>query len=269
MNFDKKITIGFIIFYPELVFIQRLEWLATAGYNIYIFDNSPESVGVKKITLLHDNMYYATAGQNVGLGTALSIITASAFYDANQMMLFFDQDTSFTLETIEYINTFKNTHSNLILEKYAVIAFDSKQDSNKMSNQIEQALLVISSGSLFVLNNLKCIGWHNYSYFVDGVDYELCLRARSKGYLVGRFSDTPGFDHVSEQPDSYITLLGKRLPLRQYSMVRLKDSFKAYLRLIWFTVIKLDFKAFLTISRSFIIFITGQIMSVLLLKKVK
>jgi hypothetical protein len=46
--------------------------------------------------------------------------------------------------------------------------------------------LLISSGSLFNLNILKKINWNNVKYFVDGVDYEFCLRANKMGYLLQR-----------------------------------------------------------------------------------
>jgi rhamnosyltransferase len=92
--------------------------------------------------------------------------------------------------------------------------------------------LAISSGSLFNLKVLQQIGWHNEKYFVDCVDYELCLRARRCGFKIGLIRNTPDFDHVTEQPDRTLNLLGKELLVRRYSATRIKDALGAYLKLI-------------------------------------
>ncbi|MBR7784688.1 hypothetical protein KDM89_21375, partial [Undibacterium sp. LFS511W] len=91
---------------------------------------------------------------------------------------------------------------------YVGIAF--KAESNKLVSPVfvEDVLVAISSGSMFFLENLKLIGWHNQTYFVDGVDYECCLRARQYGLKIGKCGDTPGFDHVSEQPDKVFAIFG-------------------------------------------------------------
>lgn len=262
-----NLAIGFVAFNPEPAFYDRLKLLAGAGYETYVFDNSPESRETRTLCKSLSNVRYSTAGKNVGLGIGLSIINATSYYDGYQVLLFFDQDTCFTSETLEYIRAFSGAHSSKTIEKYVAVAFDSQQSPNVLPYQIEDVVLAISSGSLFILENLKKIGWHNDTYFVDGVDYELCLRARSNGYRIGKCGNTPGFDHESEQPDRFIEIFKKRLPLRRYSTIRIRDSTRAYLRLITFALKNLDFQATRVMSRSLLIFLLGQILARTVMRK--
>jgi len=93
-------------------------------------------------------------------------------------------------------------------------------------------LLAISSGSVFYLENLRRIGWHNPTYFVDGVDYEFCLNSSNHRLLVGECSTTPGFDHETEQADHTTTVFGQRRRVRRYSWARMTDSAVASTRLL-------------------------------------
>ena len=56
-----------------------------------------------------------------------------------------------------------------IRNKYISITFDSTNndvENDSQSCEILDVDLVINSGSLFVLENLKNIGWHNEKYYV-------------------------------------------------------------------------------------------------------
>jgi rhamnosyltransferase len=122
-------------------------------------------------------------------------------------------------------------------------------------------MLAISSGMLFVLENARRMGWHDHSYFVDGVDYEFCLRARAQGLRIGLYPGTPGFDHESEQPDVPRRFAGRTWRLRKYSPHRVVDSLTAYARLALRTARRLDGKAFATVTRSASIFLLGQLLA--------
>ncbi len=127
--------------------------------------------------------------------------------------------------------------------------------------------LAISSGSLFNLPALKKIGWHNEDYFVDCVDYELCLRARRCGFKIGLIKNAPDFDHVTEQPDQTVTLFGKKLLVRRYSATRIKDALRAYLKLIVVGVFQNRPRDTYALTRSLGLYIFGQLTSRLIQNK--
>ena len=263
-----EFAIGFVTFNPTPAFYERLSWSATSGHQIYVFDNSPEVAETKKWCDSFGGIKFITAGNNVGLGIGLSIINATAYSDGFSMLLFFDQDTNFDTTTLEFIGRAAAVHIPSRDLKIGALVFDAKKNSTTVPNYTAEAvLLAISSGSLFNLHALRQIGWHNPSYFVDGVDYELCLRARSNGYAVLKCSHTPGFDHETEQPDQAFIFWGKRVPLRRYSVSRIKDSVGAYFRLLVFTSRKFDLLATQVLLRSFMIFLFGQVLARTVLRK--
>ena len=73
---------------------------------------------------------------------------------------------------LDFLQSFLLEHTNLA-DSFASITFDSSP--GKFDSQgkpfIEEVSFTINSGTLFFLENLRQIGWHNKSYFVDCVDY--------------------------------------------------------------------------------------------------
>jgi rhamnosyltransferase len=178
------------------------------------------------------------------------------------MLLFLDQDTKFTLATLNFINTTLVELKN-DFNLYAAIQFSNKilsSDVVERKCKLEQKNLLISSGSLFNLKNLKKINWHNPNYFVDGVDYEFCLRANFSGYLLGECSNTPGFDHVTGQADKSYHIFKRKLFLRVYNSYRIRDILNAYIKLFVLSIIYCKFYYTLIFIKSFMIFSFYQIL---------
>jgi rhamnosyltransferase len=263
-NNDPKLAIGFVIYKPERSFYERLELINKSELPFFIYDNSPDIVDTKVNidSLLH--ACYLSSGKNEGLGVGLSELCQSAYLKDFDGLLFFDQDTGFNLKTISFIRSFMNKNIAHLFENYSAVAFSNTQAGDS-KNQYDPALVAvdfaINSGSLFILKNLKKLGWHNKSYFVDGVDYEFCLRSHIAGFKIGKYFNTPYFDHESEQPDEVVTLFGRRLLIRKYSYMRIKDAIHSYIRLIFKALANGRWILAIKIIRSFFIYIAGQILS--------
>jgi len=271
---DKKYSLafGFVLYNPGRSFYIRIRLLNDLGYKVYIYDNSPETcdIGLGCRNLPHVD--YITAGKNLGLGIALSTVCAQAYYDSFDNLIFFDQDTIFTEKTVSFIQKFINKGLRKIRDEYVAITFESADMNNTGENkpcQIVDAVVTINSGSLFILNNLKSIGWHNERYFVDGVDYEMCSRASAKGFKIGRCVNTPGFDHISEQPDKIYKVFGMKLILRRYPFSRNIDIIRSSTRLIFSLIISGQLKFSAKIFRSLLISLAGQILAIVIIRRVK
>lgn len=254
-------AVGFVTYHPGTSFFDRVDLLADLGVHVYVFDNSPVATNVSRLLAKQaGRVTYITAGDNAGLGVGLSVICATARAHAYNTLLFFDQDTRFTSATIRYVADFITQRASALYPSHAAVVFRSPQ-GNAIDHEVKDVLLAISSGTLFFLCNLAQIGWHNRSYFVDGVDYEFCLRSRAKGYRIGACAGTPGFDHEFEQPDATRTVMGMRLRLRKYSAARTVDSLSAYFRLTAASLRRADLRAALAIMRSMAIFVLGQFLA--------
>ena len=262
-----NLAIGFVTYYPTDEFYKRVELVIKAGFEAYIFDNSPVEIGTKRQVSHLSNVKYITAGKNLGLGIGISMICGLAYSDGYASLCFFDQDTNFTEETLKFVSKFICTRTALFMQQYAIVVFSSRACLGSEEFNVQDVMLAISSGSLYFLSNLNMIGGHNASYFVDGVDYEICLNALRHKLKVGLCANTPGFDHVSEQPDKVIRLFNKSLPLRRYSLTRIFDALGAYKKIIFDSVRFGEFKFAFVMIKSLAIYLLGCILSRIVLKK--
>ena len=231
----RKIAIGFVIYNPTPSLISRMDLVLNACFALYIFDNSPQNSSVRDFCKCRNNCKYLTCGKNVGLGFGISSVCAQAYYDHFPALLFFDQDTIFDFSTLEFIEEYYVTNLELS-SNYSAIVFNSKLISNTDSRsrfKFKDVLMAISSGSLFFLENLRKLDWHNETYFVDCVDYEFCLRSYRHNLKIGECSMTPGFNHTAEQPDFKYVFWGKEVLVRPYNLKRILDTISASMRLFF------------------------------------
>jgi GT2 family glycosyltransferase len=251
-------AIGLVTYHPHIRLLNRINRMIALGFRVYLFDNSPcDEFYTQSIKSLSSVLYF-TAGKNVGIGFALSTLCATAYAHGFERLLFLDQDTGISAVTLEFIETCIKRQTTQIPSEYAALVFSGKAGPY---DRLTEVSLAISSGSLFNLPLLKSIGWHNHHYFVDCVDYELCVRARRNGYRIGVIHNTPDFDHVSEQPDRTIKLFGKQLLVRRYPASRIKDATSAYMKLILGGLLKNRPGDTYALSRSLALYVLGQLMA--------
>ena len=268
MDAAHQITVGFIVYQPQASFLERLENVVSAGFRVYVYDNSPEMPLVRNFCLNWGEIRYSTAGKNVGLGFGMASICAQAYYEGSASMIFFDQDTVFQLRTLAFIETYYSQNRYLESTHSAVVFAASK--SSDLSNAtdhdsgLQEVNVAINSGSLFFLGNLKKIGWHNTAYFVDGVDYEFCLNSKKHGLKIGKLTNTPGFDHSAEQADREYKIFDKVLAFRAYPFFRIMDTCKSSLKLFYSALVLMEFRFALTILKFFSVFLVVQFLSRLL-----
>lgn len=265
------LAIGFITYNPDARFYDRVALVLQAGLPVFVVDNSPAKTDVQRLRALNPSpsapwLHYATSGKNAGLGIGLASLSATASAYGYEELLFFDQDTRFTRETLEFAQEFVGQRLPGLRSSHACVVFRG-QDPRRTANQVHDVVLAISSGMLIVLENARRMGWHDHSYFVDGVDYEFCLKARMNGLKVAVLPGTPGFDHETEQPDVPRRFLGRTWRLRRYAPRRVWDSLSAYLRLTMRSTLHADAGAVVVVVRSALIFVLGQILARLPLRR--
>lgn len=220
------VALGFVAYRAEPNLVARLELAYAAGYQVYVFDNSPERELIRDTCRRLAGVQYRTCGRNVGLGVGIAAVCSQAFYDGFVALVFFDQDTVFDRSTLDFISTFHSRNPNVAMTHSAMVFNTNRAGETNETDPFahRDVVLAISSGCLFYLENLRRMGWHNPTYFVDGVDYEFCLNSSNHGLRVGECSNTPGFDHESEQAGYTDTVFGRRRRLRRYSWARIADA---------------------------------------------
>ena len=241
---EKKPIIAIILYKPDHSAYQRIKTAIAEGYFLYIFDNFPNDKTKLLIEEHKKNIRYFTFDKNVGIGPALRLMCATAYYKGYQNLLYFDQDTIYNSETLKYIFGYINESSNTInfirLEKILSVTFRDAL-TNRKEKQFKKISIgkydlnvvdfTISSGTLFSLENLKKVGWHDESYYMDGVDYYICLSAEAVGLKVAEIFNTPGLDHQTEQGNKNYKFLFKTYSGRKYPIYRIKNYIYSSFRL--------------------------------------
>ncbi len=259
---NRKIAIGVVTYNPGDNLISRLSLALASGFVLYVFDNSPEDGIVQNFCDSKQACRYFSCGKNVGLGFAISTVCAQAYYDSFPALIFFDQDTVFDENTLDFIENFYINNAN-IASNYSAIVFNSQNsgDCAESNCVFKDVLLARSSGSLFFLENLKKINWHNEKYFVDCVDYEFCLNSNNNNFKIGECSIAPGFDHESEQPDVRYIVFGKERLLRKYSAKRIIGTITASTRLLITSITTRNVVFFIAIIRSLAVYLYWQLVA--------
>lgn len=257
----KIISVGFVIYNPSIDQLKRIRDASQSGFAVYVYDNTPETSISRDFALDRKNIVYLTCGKNVGLGLGITTVCAQAYYDNHTALVFFDQDTVFDISTLNFIEDYYKDNLNLA-DAYSAILFNSKnhlRTNKSKAMHFGDVLLAINSGSLFFLENLKSINWHNDSYFVDCVDYDFCLSSKIHGFKLGEFSATPGFDHSTEQDDSAYLVFGRTYLMRAYSVKRVRGTCLASFKLLSKSLATGHFSFFLRILKLFFIYISTQL----------
>lgn len=223
-------AVGFVLYNADELMFSRIESVAKSGRPVYVYDNSPNRHCSSNLAVKHQCVYYFSDADNSGLGVGISDLCKKAYEDGCPTLLFFDQDTIFSQKTLYAIEEFYLTNHEL--DPYSVIVFKQCLAGAAGTAKLRDVLLAINSGSLFFLQKVAAIGWHDPSYFVDGVDYKFCLDSLSKGYRVGAYGPTPDLDHITAQDDDDWILWGVSFRARRYSAVRFKDTIISSIRLI-------------------------------------
>lgn len=243
---QKKPLIAILLYKSKDSTFHRIKMAINNGYKLYIFDNSPCNNSKLFIEENRNNIRYFTFDRNIGIGPALKLLAATAYYEGCRNLLYFDQDTIFSKKTLNYISEYINKSSSVLyrnqMDKILSVTFRDLS-INRKKDQVQDKITIgkyvlnivdftISSGTLFYLENLKKVGWHDESYYIDGVDYSICLSAEAVGLKVAEINNTPELDHEVDQGNKNYKFLFKTVKGKKYPFYRIKGYFVASLKLL-------------------------------------
>jgi rhamnosyltransferase len=183
----KRICAVTVLYNPSGDFIRALESYYGQVQRVFIIDNSetPESSGgIREIlkTGYRRCRYYSCSG-NQGIARALNEGMKSAIEEGFSYALLMDQDSLFPSGGVERLVSVFNENDKVFIAA-PVIAYSDQQYrilSAGDNGGIRDRLTAITSGSLVDLSLAGKIGFHDERLFIDLVDHEYCLRARSLG----------------------------------------------------------------------------------------
>lgn len=220
-----KISAVVISFNPQcdLLFNNILSYSRHVD-QIIVVDNSTELDVKKEINeFCSNNQYiYHDMSGNRGIAAALNVGFNYAIKSNSEWVLTMDQDSNFVSDLEGYKSQIiDNTCSDVLL---LIPIYDyhnmGKLEGVKSCNPI----IAPQSGNLVKLSNYNKLGLYREDYFIDFVDYEYCLRAKSKGLVLHQIN-TVILNHKAGEKKT-VSFLGiqydyfEAAPIRYYYVVR-------------------------------------------------
>ena len=174
------------LYFSDLHVVQNiLRWLGQVD-RIYAVDNSDQpDIDVVHALQSVKNLVYLPQYKNVGVATALNLGAHQAICDGYTWLLTMDQDS--IVAEGHVTSLFKALSAKGGADgDVAVIAPFHQLVSNASERRtgVFEVETVMTSGCLMNLAIYKIIGPFLDDLFIDGVDDEFCLRARSRGYRI-------------------------------------------------------------------------------------
>jgi rhamnosyltransferase len=182
-----------VTYHPDAGLRERVRTLAQQVDRVLVVDNGSSE---RRATIVHD--LEAVSGvdlllndQNRGVATAFNQGILWARERGYHWALLSDQDTQFEEGALSTLGSVWQAHPspqriavigcNFVDRNLRVLQYGFPSDHGPPWS--EQAT-VISAGSLLSLDAFEQLGPLADEFFIDHVDHEYCLRARSKGFRV-------------------------------------------------------------------------------------
>lgn len=222
-----------------------LRSLAPQVNGLIVIDNSPpeEAGGVRSVTEasldgVGGAFEFIANNANIGIAAAQNIGIDRALELGTDYVIFSDHDTVFPPETVTTLvakyqektaegvkvgavgPTYVNSHQT-DEEPFFVVHKGVRFHKVFAKGKTVEATTLIASGMVASAEALREVGGFRAAFFIDLVDHEWCMRARSKGYRIFGCDEVRLLHRLG---DEVIEFRGKTYavhsPFRHYYMVR-------------------------------------------------
>lgn len=223
-----------VTYHPDLGIADRIERITEQFGQTVVVDNGSRTSCVEQLREVGERsgVHLILNASNEGIARALNAGVRWAASQGYRWVLTLDQDTSIGPDMVDSLaEVFRSCR---FPERVAVIGsnFRHKVNGKVWSNEAtgpnhpagKEMETVITSGSLVSVDVFQSIGGFRDDFFIDCVDHEYCLHARSHGYRILMTTKA-----VMEHGVGSLTehrLLWRRVsasnhsPLRRYFMAR-------------------------------------------------
>lgn len=213
---NKNICAGIVTFNPNLSELKNnISAISKQVEHIYIFDNGSKNFDDIKKNITNENAFIIHKQNNKGIAYALNQICKKAISDSFEWIITLDQDS---LTSDNLVNCLARDIRNDIGIVSPNIIYKNNEsfcDNEEGTKEIEW---VITSASLMNLNSWKKVGGFDESLFIDGVDYDYCIRIRRSGYKIIRDYDVALLHELGNL--HCIKILGRTVYVTNHSPVR-------------------------------------------------
>ncbi|WP_394145937.1 glycosyltransferase family 2 protein [Vibrio atypicus] len=221
-----------VLYHPDkdtLDYVQQLQqWV-----QVVVVDNTP--VEIDSLSMFE---HYIANSANKGIAKALNQGMQYAMNRGADWCLLLDQDSRLDrqqlMTLVEQVHVLQSPDVAAIAPVYFdtntqrfgnIITFSNRklviEKVPLQDNLVFEPAYVISSGSCVNLSACRCVGFHDESLFIDFVDIEWGLRARSRGFKLLMTTKVCMTHSIGDEP---ISIMGRKVvnhsPVRHYYYFR-------------------------------------------------
>jgi rhamnosyltransferase len=217
-----------VTYYPDSGFADRMERVAKQVGQIVIVDNRSQGESLGRIQEVVERLgiHLIPNASNEGIARALNAGVRWAASRGYRWVLTLDQDTLVAADMVSSLaHVFR---SYPFPQKAAVVGSNYRDQFSKPTlsdDPIEpggfggkEVKTVLTSGSLISVDAFDSIGGFREDFFMDCVDHEYCLRARSHGYRI-LMTAKPVMEHGPGDPSQH-RLLWRKFRTSNHSISR-------------------------------------------------
>jgi rhamnosyltransferase len=178
-----KIAGVVILYHPDIQQLsENVKSYLEGLEQLYVYDNSETiTPGLEEsLHKLHPSVKYFFFNNNEGIAKRLNQAMEQAALDQYDFLLTMDQDSSFRDGDFD---KYKSSIQSSNFSQVAQFGVNCQPDFTLPKDQPEEALTLITSGSILNLSITKRIGKFNEELFIDFVDAEFCYRVIQNGYI--------------------------------------------------------------------------------------
>ena len=178
-----------ILYHPDIKQLsENINTYVHGLKELYIYDNSEiQTPGIEAaLNNLHPCIKYQFFNNNEGIAKRLNQAVEAAMQTQYDYLLTMDQDSSFKPGDFE---KYKSLIQKEEYTKVAQFGINCQPQITMSSEQPQEALTLITSGSILNLSLVKKVGDFNEDLFIDFVDAEFSYRVVQHGLINLMFSN--------------------------------------------------------------------------------
>jgi len=178
-----------ILYHPDIKELsENINTYVHGLKELYIYDNSEiQTPGIEAaLNNLHPCIKYQFFNSNEGIAKRLNQAFEAAIQTQHDYLLTMDQDSSFKPDDFE---KYKSLIQKGVYTKVAQFGINCQPHITISSDQPQEALTLITSGSILNLSLVKNLGDFNEDLFIDFVDAEFSYRVIQNGFINLMFSN--------------------------------------------------------------------------------
>ena len=178
-----------ILYHPDIQLLsENIKTYVQGLKQLYVYDNSEtKTPGIEEaLSKLHPFIQYHYFNANEGIAKRLNRALEDAAKNNYDYLLTMDQDSSFK------VGDFEKYTSQIEAAAYTNVAqfgVNCQPNFTISKEQPEEALTLITSGSILNLSLIERVGVFNEDLFIDFVDIEFSYRVIQNGHINLMFSN--------------------------------------------------------------------------------